>query len=433
MSQAASFLKAITLMFAVVIAAVAPAYAQRAPADRSFAIENVTVIDIAGGSRSSNQTVIIEGARIMAVGPSASLRPAAGMHIVDGRERFLIPGVWDMHAHPYHNLPARSLPVAVARGVTGIREMGGSIQHMAEATALFDEGLLAPRMLVAGPLLGNYPRTDMFPEGTGLSLLTPAEAREVVNRLVTQRVDFLKIHNGLSREVYMAIVDEARRWGLPFEGHLPVGMNILEVSDAGQRTVEHMGALAPMCVEDPAALTGDSGNPVVIDRAACAAVLAQLVRNGTWFSPTIGAPGQGNPAMRAVNLELVRMAHDAGVKLLPGSDWPGAGYWRGDYSWFERSAWADLAGMVEAGLTPLQVLRIGIVNPAVLMGMEHQLGRVAPGYLADLVLLEADPLLDIGNATRIVAVVANGRLVDQAERQRIFAAELEAQQRSSAQ
>ncbi|MBI4264031.1 MAG: amidohydrolase family protein [Acidobacteria bacterium] len=260
----------------------------------------------------------------------------------------------------------------------------------------------------------------------------PDEGREIVNRLVAQRVHLLKIHNGLSRETFLAIAEEAKRWRLPFDGHLPAGMTIVEASEAGQRTVEHVGALGPVCASNPAALQQGRGappptEPIEIDRPRCEEALRRLVRNGTWLTPTIGAPGQGIPRTRAFNLALVRMAFAAGVRLLPGTDWPGGGYWRGQYATASRTPWDDLAGMVEAGLTPADALRVGIVNPARLLGIQHQLGRVEAGYLADLVLLDADPLLDIANATRISAVVANGRLVDAAQRQRILDSELAAQ------
>src|SRR3989304_1444511 len=196
---------------------------------------------------------------------------------------------------------------------------------------------------------------------------------------------------------------------MPFDGPLAAGMAIVEASDAGQRTIEHIGALQQACAKDPVALrppargAEPSTAPIEIDRAKCEETLRHLVRNGTWLTPTIGGPGQGNPRARAFNLALVAMAARAQVRLLPGTDWPGGGYWRGQYGSVSRSPWDDLAGMVEAGLTPAQALRGGPMNPALLFNMEHQLGRVAAGYLADLVMVDADPLVDVTNAKRISA------------------------------
>jgi len=406
---------------AVIAALPSRALAQRPAASAGVAIEHVTVIDPATGVRAVDQNVVVHGARIMAVGPAAAVKSPAGVPVVDGRGKFLIPGIWDMHAHPFHNFPARVLPVAVARGITGIREMGSGIQNTIDGVKLIDEGLLVPRMIVAGPLLDGIPQGTALPAGAGLTILTPDEGREVVNRLVALRVNLIKVHNQLSRETFLAIAEEAKRWHMPFDGHLAAGMTIVEASDAGQRTIEHIGALQQACAKDPVALrppargAEPSTAPIEIDRAKCEETLRHLVRNGTWLTPTIGGPGL-----------TCAMAARAQVRLLPGTDWPGGGYWRGDYGTFERSPQDDLAGMVEAGLSPLDALRIGTLNPAILLDMRDQLGQVKAGFLADLVVLDADPLLDIQNLKRVFAVVANGRLVDAAMRQKVIADELAA-------
>lgn len=422
------------LACAVMLAAIpVKVAAQQSVASAGFAVEHVTVVNVNTGARVADRTVVVRGNRISAVGPAATVRPFAGAPVVDGRGKFLIPGLWDMHVHVFHNLPARTLPLAVAHGVTGIREMGGGLDHMAEARKLVDEGIIAPRMVASGPLLDGTPQGNNFPPGTGLTILSPDEGRQVVNRLVAQKVDFLKIHTQLARETFSAIAEEAKRWHLPFDGHLPAGMNIVETSDAGQRTIEHMTALQPACARDPAALrppppnTPPSTAPIEIDRAKCEETLRHLVRNGTWFSPTIGAPGQGNPRTRAFNLALTLMAAKAGVRLLSGTDWPGAGYWRGNYATAARSPQDELEGLVEAGLTSVEALRTATVNPAILLNMADQLGGVEAGKLADLLLLDGDPLVDIRNTKRIAAVVVNGRLINAALRQKLLEDEQAAQ------
>lgn len=419
-----SRLSLLTVTAAMVAIVSSGVQAQRPTASSSVAIEHVTVIDPVTGARAVDQNVVVHGNRIVAVGSAAAVKSPAGAPIVDGRGKFLIPGIWDMHAHPFHNFPARVLPVAVARGITGIREMGSGIQNTADGTKLIDDGLLAPRMIVSGPALDGVQPGNNLPPGADLAILTPDEGREVVNRLVALRVNFIKVHNQLSRETFLAIAEEAKRWHMPFDGHLATGMTIVEASDAGQRTVEHMAALQPSCAKDPSVLrppargAEPSTAPIELDRAKCEETLRHLARNGTWFSPTIGGPGQGNARVRAFNLTLVQMAAKAQVKLLPATDWPGGGYWRGDYGAFDRSPQDDLAGMVEAGVSPLDALRIGTVNPARLLNLSDQLGQVKAGFLADLVVLDADPLVDIQNLKRVYAVVANGRLVDAAMRQK---------------
>ena len=403
--------------------------AQRPAPGATFAIDNVTTIDVTTGARSANQTVVVRGSRIVAVGPSATVRPPAGAQVVDGRGRFLIPGMWDMHAHPGHNIPEKTLPLFVARGITGVRDMGSGIENTHRMTGLVDGGLIAPRLKVSGALLDGTPQDPQRFGDAGVTLTTPDQAREMVNRHVAQRVDLLKIHNGLQREVFLAIADEAKKYKLPFGGHLPLGMTAVEASDAGQGSIEH-AALNALCVRDPNDLRPPAAGapapptPLAVDEAKCEQALRRLRQNGTYFSPTILAPGSGNARTRALSLAVIRLANKVGVRLLTGTDGPGGGYWRGDYGSIDRWPQDDMAGMVEAGLTPLEALRAGTLNPALLFGMENQLGRISAGSLADLVLLDADPLVDITNTKRINAVVANGRLVDAALRQRLIDEEL---------
>ena len=125
------------------------------------------------------------------------------------------------------------------------------------------------------------------------------------------------------------------------------------------------------------------------------------------------------------------MAAQAGVRLLAGTDWPGPGYAKGNYSTFDRTPQDELAGFVEAGLTPLEALRTATANPAILFNKTAELGSVQQGKLADLVLLDGDPLVDINNTARVWAVIVNGRLVDAAERQKILDAEAERRKQAS--
>jgi hypothetical protein len=165
------------------------------------------------------------------------------------------------------------------------------------------------------------------------------------------------------------------------------------------------------CAADPAALRPDPNNtrPIEINRARCEDTVRHLVRNKTWFTPTIGGPGQGDARIRQLNFKITQIAAQAGVRMLAGTDWPG-----GNFANANRSVHLEMQGLVEAGLTPQEALRTATVNPAILLNMTDQLGSVEQGKLADLVLLDGDPLVDIKNTTRISAVVANGRLIDAA-------------------
>jgi imidazolonepropionase-like amidohydrolase len=412
----------ITLILAVILLAAATLYGQ---APTPFAIEHVTVINVETGVRSTDQTVVVSGERITAVGGAATVRPPAGARIVDGRGKFLIPGIWDMHVHALRS-PYRVLPLAVANGITGIRDMGATLDVVPKAREARLGGLVSPRLMLAGEGLDGIETPDR-----GLPphpiVRTPAEGRAIIQRLAAGKVDFIKIHNGLKRDTYYAVVEEAKKLGLPFIGHLPPEVNIIEASDAGQLSIEHLSGLQAMCVADPAALrrpapdASPNTQPIAINQAKCDQTIRHLARNGTWITPTVGPPAGGANPTRQFSLALIRLAAKGGIRLLAGTDWPGPGFALGNYARTDASNIMDeLAGLVEAGLTPVEALRTATLNPAILFKSTDQLGSVERGKLADLLLLDADPLLNIANTKRIAAVVVNGRLIDAAQRQKLL-------------
>jgi imidazolonepropionase-like amidohydrolase len=251
-------------------------------------------------------------------------------------------------------------------------------------------------------------------------------------------VDLLKIHGDMTRETYYAVAAEAKRKNIPFAGHLPAGISIVEASDTGQLSIEHLAALSPMCVRDGQ-----------IDVPKCQAVLEKLRANGTYFGPTlIGAvpltaghpfaseerwryvkaqkratfprlPAEASPQSKAgfeLAQRLTRMAGDAGVRMVASSDSAGGTRISG------FSAVDELILMGEAGVKPLVVLQAGTLNPALLLKQESSLGTIAVGKLADLVLLDGNPLDDVHNLRRVSAVVAGGRVFDAAQRQALLLA-----------
>ncbi|HUK89330.1 MAG TPA: hypothetical protein VLZ81_02940, partial [Blastocatellia bacterium] len=351
-----------------IMASVPLLLAQQAPAPTgSIAIQHATVINVETGSRSADQTVVVSGNRIAVVGRAKDVKTPAGARLVDGAGKFLIPGLWEAHFHAIHVRFERALPIAVARGVTDARDMGAPLSYLAQARKAIDAGLLTPRLFVAGPELDGVPSpflTELFPPGEETIINTPEEGRQIVDQLAAQKVDFIKVHNALKRDVYYAVVEESKRKGLMFVGHLPPEVDIVEASDAGQRTIEHMNGLQAICAANPADFQRPAPNapapaaPIQIDQTKCEEAARHLARNGTFFSPTpLGAPGQGPKRIQDFNLKIVYIAFKAGVPLLAGTDWPGPGYVKSNYSSFDRSPQDELAGFVEAGLTPLEALR----------------------------------------------------------------------------
>jgi imidazolonepropionase-like amidohydrolase len=450
------------------------AQSQATPA--RIAIVGVTVVDVSTGRLLRDHTVVVSEGRIAAVGPRqgrGAVRVRAGARVVDGKGKYLIPGLWDMHVHalPSDRRPKTVdtfFPLFVANGVTGVRDMGGNLDTLLAIRTR--RALMAPRLVAAGPLVDG-PRPT-FPE-LSVSVATPAAASGSVDSLVTAGVDFIKVYSRLPRETYAAIVAAARRRGLPVAGHVPIELSVSEASNAGQASVEHLAEIILDCSSEAgdirrqfvAAMQGAPAGSTDLTRArraararalrtvdwpTCRSLFAELARNGTWVVPTlaVGAnvadtsrahdarlryfdastvaawrsdapatPASGRapndssaprPAPLADVAPYARELVRAGVGLLAGTDLPNF------YTFPGFDLHAELALLVEAGLTPLQALQAATLNPARFLAATDSLGSVAPGKLADLVLLDADPLGDIRNTTAIRAVFANGRFLDRA-------------------
>jgi imidazolonepropionase-like amidohydrolase len=386
-----------------------------------FAFSHVTLIDATGAPARRDMTVVVVGTRIAAIGKSGRVRIPEGARVVDATGKFLIPGLWDMHVHIGDGAFDRDsyLPLFVANGVTGVRVMTGAPEHHLWRSSVESGALLGPRMVIASG------RIDEAKTGE-------AQAREAARRAKREGADFFKVYDDLPRASYFALVDEARRLSLPVEGHVPRSVTALEVSAAGQRSVEHFTGL----------------DEAKFDRAKAGAVIAAFKKNGTWLCPTLimrhnyamlddrslaadtrlryAKPSWREGWLRMSNdsaktpaaewakrRELIRkedalvgeMRH-AGVGILAGTD-DSNPYVIPGFSLHD-----ELALLVAAGLTPMQALQAATLNPAKFFGRLDTLGTVETGKLADLVLLDADPLADIRNTTRINAVVVNGRLLD---------------------
>ena len=241
-------------------------FAQQPVPTGSFAIEHVSVIDIETGRRVSDRTVVVVGNRIATVGPANSVEIPDSARIVDGRGKFLIPGIWDMHVHAMRS-PLRVLPLAVANGITGLRDMGAKLENAVDAREAIRNGLVSPRLFLAGEGLDGIevPPNGLPPHPV---VRTPAEGRAIVRRLDEGGVDFIKVHNGLARDTFYAVADEAKKRRLHFDGHLAPETDIIEASDAGQRAIEHLSGLQVACAANPGALRTESENPppIEIDR-----------------------------------------------------------------------------------------------------------------------------------------------------------------------
>lgn len=390
---------------AVFAAAGCRSRAAASPGPASLVLEDIAVVDVERGVALPHRTVEIAGGRIISVVP-ATARPHEGALLRDGRGRYVIPGLWDMHAH----LDEAALGRLLAHGITGVRDMGGDATELRRwRDRIADGTLLGPRLVFAGPVLAGPPAT---PSASRWVVATPEEATRAVDSLAALAVDFVKVWDGVPREAFLALARRARERGLPLAGHVPTSVTPREASDAGQRSVEHLEFVPKACMglfgDRPAAL------PAGCDAAALDSLVRHLARNGTWLDPTISmfrayVPAPAYAAIGAGFRGLVPTLRASGVGLLAGTDTDDGHIAAG------ASLHDELALLVAAGFTPAEVLRAATVSPARFLGLADSLGTVAPGRAADLVVLEGDPLRDIANTRRVAYVVRAGRLLSRAQ------------------
>ena len=405
---------------------------------RTLAITRVSVVDVADGRILPNSTVTITSDTIANV--AADGAPPAGAQVVDGQGKFLIPGLWDMHAHVQVNAKAW-LPLYVANGVTGIRDMGADLDFILDLREATASGrVLGPRIIAAGPILDDAPGDWPF----RIRVRNPDEGRAAVQLLKRRGIDLIKVHNFTPRDVFFAIVEEAQLQRIPVAGHVPLKVTIPEGVDAGMVTIEHMsegGRVWKACSG------GDQYRP-----DACRPFFQMLARRRVWQTPTlvalselavIGTPASavsrdqlayankafldmhaGNQSFFIKQPEVVDIMKNlaevakvvtrdmaaAGVGILTGCDAMIAGFCAHD----------ELALMVAGGTTPHAALQTATINPARYLGREMTLGTIAVGKSADLVLLDGNPLEDIANVRRIRAVVTAGRFLDRSALDRLL-------------
>jgi imidazolonepropionase-like amidohydrolase len=390
-------------------------------------ISDVNVVDVVSGQVLSNRDVTIAGQRIVSVAASRRSASSLGAVGVDGRGKFLIPGLWDMHAHRFESW----LALDVANGVTGIRDMGNDLDEILRLrNATASGAIIGPRIVLAGPILDDAPGDWPLRQ----RVRNAEEGRAAVRTLKVRGVDFVKVHNFTPRDAFFAIVDEARRQGLPVAGHVPLEVTVDEAIEAGMSSIEHLsedGRVWKACT---------AGQSYTL--APCLSSFKTLAAKRVWQTPTLVAITEvgreegtasftgadtlryvppvvekmwtaeraamtpaARAALRASASAAPAVTRDmmqVGVGLLAGCDGGVAGF----------CLHTELDLMVRGGLTPAEALRTATINPARYLGRDGEMGRVAAGSVADLVLLDSNPLENIANVRRVVAVALNGRFLD---------------------
>lgn len=417
--------------------------------DTVVAIVDVSVVPMDRERTVAGQTVIVRDGRIERIGAAGEVSVPAGALRIDGRGKYVMPGLVDMHAHfqagegLLTDPAGRQIALNLANGVTTVRGLGVAPQNGPAALALRERvrrgEITAPAMVVYAPSIH------------GQNTTTPAQARERVREAKAAGYDGIKTHGGFDAGVYDALVDEARRVGIPVAGHVTPGFGLERAAAAGQQ-IEHLdgflAALMPAGGPVPQGqMIADPADLARVDEGGIAALAAAMKRSGSYHGPTLalfenvmsdetgatlatrpemrysppqavaqwtgqkdmqiqnGAPAEGRRRFLELRRTIVRELHEAGVPLLSGSDSP---------QFFMVPGFAlhrEMQALVEAGLSPYAALETATRVPAEHMGLAAEIGTVAEGMRADLVLVDADPLADVRNAQRVSGVMVAGRWI----------------------
>ena len=430
--------------------------------------KNVNVVDVKTGQIAAKQNVLISGNTIQKI--TAKAISSKNASVVDGTGKFLIPGLWDMHIHVFRNAVDKRkeyfFPMFIANGVTSVRDMWTKPKNMQYVNKWREQVSTGPgavpRFATVGTLVDGLP--PVWPSSD--TVKTAEEARAIVHKIKNSGVDFVKVYGHLSREAYFAIAEECKKLNFPFAGHVPDSITITEAVSSGQKSIEHLfGVLSKWAdlsskEEKFKAVKRGEWTPALrlellesFSEQKTLELAKLLKRNGTWLCPTIVEHATNmltdnkqyiqderlqyvsetekkswmdfynafKPENRSflqfrfeTGMKYVNIMYNNGVELLAGTDLGNPFIYAGS------SLHDELAYLVKAGLTPLAALQTATLNPARYIGKEKEIGTVSIGKLADLILLDANPLTDITNTRKIHAVVVNGKLLQRKDLDRLL-------------
>ena len=437
---------------------------------KQVVFRNVTVIDALNGSR-SGQSVVVSGKRITAVGSTESVRVPKGSEIIDCTGKYMIPGLWDAHVHLTNSsdlLPAM-FPLLIANGITYVRDTGATLESIIplvkEAVEISGLTGMAPRVFITGPHLDGL----QLSWNSSVSAVSVEQARFIINCLIKAEVDELKVYDLLDPEICLEVLSLAAEKGYRVSAHVPLGMDVVEASNAGLSSMEHMYNLEMACSGDWDSLLkarqqmiaeghGKTGRELrsdiyraqrlhsfrTQDDERRRLVLETLAANNTWQVPTLAIIAREQHRLFEKEEwretfrylpEPVRFAWEDEAALqsdtkpseegLAHAGWAfnmiplladaGVGIMAGTDMPLALltpgfSLHEELSLLVDAGLTPMQALEAATLKPAEYYGVENSQGSIRPGMAADLVILDASPLDNISNTRRINAVMRDGHL-----------------------
>jgi imidazolonepropionase-like amidohydrolase len=401
---------------------------------RTFAITGATLIDGTGNAPITDAVVVVEGDRIVAAGARGNVKIPRNAKQIDARGKFLLPGLWEMHAH-FEQVEWG--PIYLAAGVTTVRDVGNEFEFITSVRDAIKAGQgLGPRMLLAGIVDGDSP--------AALGIIranTPEQAKAVVNRYHDAGFQQIKIYSSIKPDILQAICAEAHRLGMTVTGHIPRGMTAIQGVEAGMDQINHIQYITPLLF--PKGFRPVPGNAVpAIDFQSAEAqqVLQFLKAHGTVIDPTmvvfewimhsnaipfanlepgvsklpeaLAAPikNSGSPAEQATfmdsgfqrYLDTVGALHRAGIPIVAGTDQVVPGH----------SVHREIELYVKAGFTPMEAIQAATIVPARAMKLDQEAGTVEAGKRADLIILDRNPLTDISNIRSVKTVVTGGRVFD---------------------
>jgi len=438
------------LAFLLLISACTDAPSQESTSADATVISGVNIVNVRDGSIDTGKTVIVKKGLISQVLDKASEVPE-GLVQIDGKGKYLMPGLAEMHAHipsPEwgRNRTQETLFLYLSNGITTIRGMLGHPVHLELREQAKQNEILSPRIFTSSPSLN------------GNTVPTPEEARKKVTAYHEEGYDFLKIHPGIPLDAFNELVKTANEVGIPFAGHVPVAVGIRHALASGYASVDHVdGFLEGLVPESANVVPNENGFfgynfTDLADESQIDALIQMTNEYGVWVVPTQSlfdrwfspedakALAQANemqymPAstieswvdskqnlinnegysagqwekFKAIRQKLIYELHHRGHGLLLGSDAPQV------FNVPGFSIHHELQGMLDAGLTPLEAIQIGTINSAKYFGMEGEFGEVIPGASADLILLNANPLEDLQALQNKSGVMVRGQWLSQEE------------------
>jgi imidazolonepropionase-like amidohydrolase len=429
---------------------------QRPASVPTIVIKGGTLIDVQTGRQINNSLIVVEGNRIRQVGIETEIKVPPESRIVDARNKWIIPGLMDMHAHVSgsRNLP---LELYLVNGVTTIRDPGGSLTLLRLIRQEIDSGKRrGPRLFFAGLILDGNP--PLWPDFSIIAD-TPERAESAVNFLIDQGADVIKVYNSITEPVLSSIVRAAHRRGIPVTGHVPRSITMTRAVELGMDSLEHIRITGRELLPLEEANKIDF-LPLVrreallwqrfdLDSEKMKKLVSLLAERKVFLDPTLtideltslylyqeyandpnnrflarpattserdAAPEVFRlpPELKGVSaagfkkrLQFIGMCGRAGVQIIAGTDGVGVGKLLPGFGLQH-----ELELLAQAGLTPIQVIQAATINAARALRKDKELGSIEAGKFADMVILNGNPLLDIRNASNIDGVILRGHLAD---------------------